>query len=104
MNIEDNLKRIIQAEADAVRAIDVQPTFAQAVELIQGRVAASLPRASGKLGLSLENLQQRLPLLARLPFSYTLQKRDTATLACSHPMTQSSPSQPAANPLKSFRC
>ena len=36
MNIEAKLKRIIQAEADAVRAIDVQPTFAQAVELIQG--------------------------------------------------------------------
>ena len=35
MNIEANLKRIIQAEADAVRAIDVQPTFAN-VELIQG--------------------------------------------------------------------
>ena len=104
MNIEANLKRIIQAEADAVRAIDVQPTFAQAVELIQetsGRVVAT---GIGKAGFIAQNLQQRLPLLARPPFSYTLQKLDTATLACSHPMTQSSPSQPAANPLKSFRC
>ena len=50
MNIEDNLKRIIQAEADAVRAIDVQPTFAQAVELIQGTSGRVVATGIGKAG------------------------------------------------------
>jgi arabinose-5-phosphate isomerase len=50
MNIEANLKRIIKAEADAVRAIDVQPTFAQAVELIQGTSGRVVATGIGKAG------------------------------------------------------
>ena len=50
MNIEENLKRIIQAEADAVRAIDVQPTFSQAVELIQGTSGRVVATGIGKAG------------------------------------------------------
>ena len=104
MNIEENLKRIIQAEADAVRAIDVQPTFAQAVELIQGTSGRVVATGIGKAGFIARKFAATLASTGTPAFSYTLQKQDTATLACSHPMTQSSPSQPAANPLKSFRC
>ena len=44
MDIQANLTRIIQAEAAAVQAIDVKPSFTEAVELIQqtqGRVVAT---------------------------------------------------------------
>jgi arabinose-5-phosphate isomerase len=50
MDIQANLTRIIQAEAAAVQAIDVKPTFTEAVELIQGTEGRVVATGIGKAG------------------------------------------------------
>ena len=68
------MKRIMDAEAAAIRDIAITDAFEDGVQLLMATPGRVITTGIGKAGLSPENSQQRLPLPVPLLFLFIQQK------------------------------